>query len=468
MQKTPRDRRAALLLRAHVDAAMALLSLQLGLTVQPYVRLEGVAVCHAPPPPPATAAQPHTAPANSEAPAQPSADAASHQQQQQQRIKEEEAQEQGGSSAPGGGAWGFHLMVRSVQGERCSMPMVQAVSLRVAPLGASSERPAGCTTVRVLRVGVPPPPPPAPAAKPRPGAQQADNEQQQQSDGGAPPPVPPPQAAQDEAQHGGAAASGEGAEAMARCARVEGGVPVGGPYVFSVEGLPASVPRAACHVTLHLAVSADEDKRTVRLPPHVVEAAAALDGARASGFAGDERVALRLQAAGEAAGVALLPAQAPAALLREMGYVAAEAGGPPGSNGHSEVKKEEEGGGALLAGRGAQPRLLASAPEDGLSLFTFVSQHVAHDAAAVWAAYEASPPPVVLPAAAQPKRKRQPEAEAGGAAAGGGAAVGADGQPLRRSARRGQQGQRQQQQQEDGQQGVGREEEEGAGDEGDE
>lgn len=116
LQKTPRDRRASLLLHAYVDPVMALLMQALRMEVPPYIRMDAVVVSHAVLPAGGTATGGTAAAAHAE----------------------EEAG--AGSGGMGGGTWGALVAVHSVHGQDCSMPMVAGVKLRLVS-GSGKEEP---------------------------------------------------------------------------------------------------------------------------------------------------------------------------------------------------------------------------------------------------------------------------------------------------------------------------------------
>jgi mono-ADP-ribosyltransferase sirtuin 6 len=108
LQKTPKDRRAQLVVHARVDGVMALLMQQLGMPIPPYTRQDRLRVRHE-----------LLLPGGSKAAARGKAAAAA-------------GGEAGGGEAGGGaGSWGFKVSISSVHGHDCPLPMVKAVTLQL-------------------------------------------------------------------------------------------------------------------------------------------------------------------------------------------------------------------------------------------------------------------------------------------------------------------------------------------------
>ncbi|KAJ9522132.1 hypothetical protein QJQ45_005158 [Haematococcus lacustris] len=120
LQKTPQDGSATMLVRGRVDPFLARVALALALDVLPFVRLDGVVLSHT---------------LLSQAELDMAADIARcHLLPQQQGVAA------GGAAV--GSSWGFVLAVRSIQGHDCPLPMIAAVTVKVATSAQPAAQPA--------------------------------------------------------------------------------------------------------------------------------------------------------------------------------------------------------------------------------------------------------------------------------------------------------------------------------------
>mmetsp|Transcript_25737 Transcript_25737/g.69860 ORF Transcript_25737/g.69860 Transcript_25737/m.69860 type:complete len:772 (+) Transcript_25737:32-2347(+) len=271
LQKTPKDRSAHMLVRARVDPVFSRIMLQLGLSVPPYVRLDGLVLSHAQLP--------------AEAAATPPASSTS--------------------------TWGFKLALHSVHGQACVMPMVRSAKLELLQDdGRSGSQAHSLYRARVQLLC---------SAWPL-RQQQAPTTNQQTSIGTADPGAGGIAASGDAdlaaprtesgtapcgdadvvAPHAVCAAGGQGsgyneatadagaslgrqdpshtpcAQAAGSCAAVApsssaASAPNGGPLVFSVSCISLELDQVRCRISLQLVPWADPDKQRFLLPEYVVQ-----------------------------------------------------------------------------------------------------------------------------------------------------------------------------------------------------
>ncbi len=129
LQRTPKDRRAQLVLHSRVDTVMAALLQRLGLPLPRYERRDRLLVAH-----------------------QLLAEAG-------EGEEEEEEEEGRGQRRDGGGGWGFSLQVHSVHGQECPTPMVQAVRMELRAAPGAGELPEALAAAAAAAVQCEGPPP---------------------------------------------------------------------------------------------------------------------------------------------------------------------------------------------------------------------------------------------------------------------------------------------------------------------
>ncbi|KAG2491681.1 hypothetical protein HYH03_010049 [Edaphochlamys debaryana] len=282
LQKTPKDRRADLLLRCRVDLAMALLAGELGLQVPPYVRSESLLVEH------------RLSPGPSPGPGSAAA---------------------GPSGAQGGRA--LTVTLRSVHGRECPVPILESVVAEVE----AAEAEAGPARVKVEGEG-------------DGEGEAAIKAEADHLAGIKMEPGTAGSGAADRSGSGGAASSsGRGPDPAAPWRPAAVGPLTGSPgaYVATFPGLPYGLRAARVTLRLRLVRWADADKRDVTLS-HVVDLAA-LGAAQAAAAEAQGRAGAMAGAKGEAKVREATPAAANGDAMAADGAAGAQSLGPePGTS----------------------------------------------------------------------------------------------------------------------------------------